>query len=138
MVEQYNCPSYHDGEKIVDCVCGKCAKPKKRLTKQNKTEDYEREWASILLNDKKKALEVPVTLNAVNFKWKFTNSKKKAVCKYSAFDEYSDEEYVWQKGFDAGTVSGYESAQSDFKRVNKITWVLTAVNVGILLTLIIK
>ena len=37
--------------------------------------------------------------------------------------------------FDKGTVVGYESAASDFKRVNRITWVLTAVNVAILISM---
>ena len=46
--------------------------------------------------------------------------------------------YDCQKDFDHGTVCGYESASSDFKKVNKITWVLTAVNVAILGYLIIK
>ena len=43
-----------------------------------------------------------------------------------------------QDTFDKGTVVGYESAASDFKRVNRITWVLTAVNVAILISLVIK
>lgn len=44
----------------------------------------------------------------------------------------------WQKGFDEGTVCGYESASSDMKLVNKITLVLTLVNVAILGYLIVK
>lgn len=44
----------------------------------------------------------------------------------------------WQEGFDKGTVTGYESAQSDMKLANKITLVLTVVNVAILIILIIK
>ena len=43
-----------------------------------------------------------------------------------------------EDNFDKGTVVGYESAASDFKRVNRITWVLTAVNVAIFISLILK
>lgn len=54
------------------------------------------------------------------------------------FKDWSRYNHDWQEGFDKGTVTGYESAQSDMKLVNKITLVLTAVNVAILGYLIIK
>lgn len=44
----------------------------------------------------------------------------------------------WQKGFDEGTVCGRESASSDMKLVNRITLVLTLVNVAIIISLVIK
>lgn len=62
-------------------------------------EDYEREWESILLNDKKKALE--------EWKNKVTND-------------------------------GYSKQKVYMSLTDKITWVLTAVNVGILISLILK
>ena len=87
------------------------AKKIKAENKIKKPQTYlECEWASIILND-----------------------KKKVVKKYSAFDEYSE-----QEAFDYGTVAGYESAKLDFKVINRITWVLTAVNVAILISLVIK
>lgn len=43
----------------------------------------------------------------------------------------------WQKGFDEWTVCGYESASSDMRLANRITLVLTLVNVAILISLVI-
>lgn len=52
--------------------------------------------------------------------------------------DWSRYSHQWQTGFDEGTVCGYESASSDMKLVNRITLVLTLVNVAILISLVIK
>ena len=79
-----------------------------------------REWEEIKFDkigvDNDPGIDVPLHAKGGAWKWNFQE----------------------QDAFDEGTVCGYESAASDFKIVNRITWVLTAVNVGILISLVIK
>lgn len=96
---------------ITEKELSKIKTPVTRIKTKQQKEQYEREWESIILNDKKKALE---TVHLQNVYGSTTTD------------------------FDCGYVSGYESAEVDFKRINRITWVLTAVNVAILINLIVK
>lgn len=108
----------------------------KKVKKTKHQEDLEREWESILLKDKKKALEItkipehsPTCKVCHGQCWK-ENTKDKMVSTYSAFKDYSD--------YEEGYEHGYQFGKMEITVSDKITWALTAVNVAILISLIKK
>lgn len=102
--EQYQCKSYFEGTELLDCTCGKCAKPPKKrgrpVGSKKKVIDFPENWGKIKVGDK-----------------------------------YVDFDKAWN---DIEVPTLRRIREPKMSLVNKVTWVLTAVNVAILIILIVK
>lgn len=144
--EQYQCKSYFEGTELLDCTCGKCAKPTKKRGRpigskkkvelyKNKDEMYSTEDAIKKVNKIMKDWVMPTVKN----KKPFLNIYEHETENYIKELEKRSKEMVWDAELDEIEVPTLRRIREPkMSLVNKVTWVLTAVNIAILISLVIK